>query len=142
MKGVGEGHDGLTPCGLAGELHGRLHTVRPCRPGKLNFVIQLPRRENLIVKTVQEAVFRDRMKIQRCGDSVLLDIVEGGRLQSRMVVPIVDRSAGGHEIDIRPPLAVDDHRTVSRFDQCRKPSPVRADLGLVALEEGDVSSES
>src|SRR5690606_16264716 len=102
--------------------------------GELDLVVEPPRLEHVLVETFQELPLRRAVHIKAVDDRVAREIVHQPAFQLRVVVPVVQRSGTGEEIEVAFTVLVG-HVAALRGGEHRGPSAaVAADFRFQAGE--------
>ena len=114
VEAVGE-RDDVAPAGhLAGQLERGLDGVRPGRPGELHPVVQPRGSSTSPSKASRNAAFGAGEQVQAVRDAVALDVRDQRGGHVRIVVPVVERSGAGQEVDVLPAVDVPDQAARAR----------------------------
>jgi hypothetical protein len=100
MKTVGERDDALTAGNVARQLDRRFDSIGAGRPGELELVLQVAGLQHAIFERLQEVLLRAGGHVETVHDTVFHQIVDGGLLQYRVVVPVVQCAGAGEKVDV------------------------------------------
>jgi hypothetical protein len=136
VERVGEVDDRLAAGDLPGELERRLHRVGTRRARELHLVVEPARREHDLLERAQELRLGRGVHVQAVGDAVARQVVDQRFLQRRRIVPVVQRTGTGEEVQVGLAVDVGQAGAAGGVEDHRPGSAVAAHLGFDVLEHG------
>ena len=134
MERVGEVDDRLAAGALTGQLERRLHRVRAGRAGEHQLVVQVARGEHQLLESLQEIALGGGLLIQRVSDAITLDVVDKRGLQRVIVVPVVEGTRTGEEIQVIPAVLAEQVRAFGAVEGGRPGTAVAANFRFELFE--------
>jgi hypothetical protein len=109
VEGVGErDHDAVPARHLAGELQRCLHGVRARRARELHLEAKAAGRQHQILDPLQERPLRGGGHVEPVDDPLAAEVADEGFDQGRVVVPVVQGSRTGEEVQVAATVLVDE----------------------------------
>ncbi len=136
VEGVREGDHVAATGDLPRELETGLHGVGTGRTGELHVVVEVARLQDVVDQRRQEPLLGLGEQVEAVGDAAALDVVDQRHCHVRVVVPVVEGARSGQEVDVLPPLRIDQHRAVGGAQHRRDQSAVAADPRLPCRGHG------
>src|SRR5262245_3368392 len=68
--------------------------------GAVQPVVEPARRQDDLAERAQELALRHGVEVEPARHAVARQVVDQARLQDRVIVPVVERAAGGQEVDV------------------------------------------
>src|SRR6185312_8060446 len=95
-----EGEDSAAPGHLAGELQSGLDRVGPGGTGERDAVVETAGLQDLAGEGLQEGGRGRGVQVEPVGHPVLDDVVDQGGLDQVVVVPVVEGTGAGQEVEV------------------------------------------
>ena len=127
---VGESDHGVPAGDPARDLERRFDGVGAGRSGELDLVVQASRHEDMALERVEEPALGHRVQIERVDNSALGQIVADRRDDLGRIVPIVEHSRAGQQVEIAPILLVEELGSPRPREYRGKVAAIDADLGF------------
>src|SRR5690554_2757483 len=131
VETVSERNDVGTAFHLAGQLHGRFHTVGT---GELHLVVQATGIKDVLLVRFHEVVLGGGEQVQALAHTVCLDVLEQCFLQDIVVVAVVQGTGTGQEVQVLFAVFGVQVRVLGTVENHRKGTGINTNFGFSRLK--------